>query len=41
LPGPTASEGVNEFVGSLAQQAGQTRDQVEKEWSEGNERHVR
>jgi NAD(P)-dependent dehydrogenase (short-subunit alcohol dehydrogenase family) len=26
LPGPTASEGVNDFVGSLAQQAGQTRD---------------
>ena len=34
LPGPTASEGVNEFVGSLAQQAGQTRDQVEKEFFE-------
>ncbi|MEY2495028.1 MAG: hypothetical protein QOJ45_1520 [Verrucomicrobiota bacterium] len=34
LPGPTASEGVNEFVGSLAQQAGQTREQVEKEFFE-------
>jgi NAD(P)-dependent dehydrogenase (short-subunit alcohol dehydrogenase family) len=34
LPGPTASEGVNEFVGSLAQQGGQTRDQVEKEFFE-------
>ena len=34
LPGPTASEGVNDFVGSLAQQAGQTRDQVEKEFFE-------
>ena len=34
LPGPTASEGVKEFVGSLAEQAGQTRDQVEKEFFE-------
>jgi NAD(P)-dependent dehydrogenase (short-subunit alcohol dehydrogenase family) len=34
LPGPTASEGVNDFVGSLAQQAGHTRDQVEKEFFE-------
>jgi NAD(P)-dependent dehydrogenase (short-subunit alcohol dehydrogenase family) len=34
LPGPTASEGVNDFVGSLAQQAGQTREQVEKEFFE-------
>jgi NAD(P)-dependent dehydrogenase (short-subunit alcohol dehydrogenase family) len=34
LPGPTASEGVNDFVGSLAQQAGQTRGQVEKEFFE-------
>ena len=34
LPGPTASEGVQEFVGSLAQQAGQTREQVEKEFFE-------
>ena len=34
LPGPTASEGVNEFVSSLAQQAGQTRDQTEKEFFE-------
>ena len=34
LPGPTASEGVNDFVGALAQQGGQTRDQVEKEFFE-------
>ena len=34
LPGPTASEGVNDFVDSLAQQAGQTREQVEKEFFE-------
>jgi NAD(P)-dependent dehydrogenase (short-subunit alcohol dehydrogenase family) len=34
LPGPTASEGVNEFVGSLAAQAGQSREQVEKEFFE-------
>jgi NAD(P)-dependent dehydrogenase (short-subunit alcohol dehydrogenase family) len=34
LPGPTASEGVNDFVKSLASQAGQTRDQVEKEFFE-------
>jgi len=32
LPGPTASEGVNDFVESLASQAGQTREQVEKEF---------
>src|SRR5438309_4949680 len=29
LPGPTASEGVNDFVGSLASQGGQTHEQVE------------
>jgi NAD(P)-dependent dehydrogenase (short-subunit alcohol dehydrogenase family) len=34
LPGPTASEGVNDFVGSLASQGGQTREQVEKEFFE-------
>ena len=34
LPGPTASEGVTDFVGSLASQAGQTRQQVEKEFFE-------
>jgi NAD(P)-dependent dehydrogenase (short-subunit alcohol dehydrogenase family) len=34
LPGPTASEGVQEFVGSLAKQAGQSREQVEKEFFE-------
>ena len=34
LPGPTASEGVNDFVGSLASQAGQSRQQVEKEFFE-------
>ena len=32
LPGPTASEGVNDFVGSLASQGGQTHEQVEKEF---------
>jgi len=34
LPGPTASEGVNDFVKSLASQAGQTREQIEKEFFE-------
>ncbi len=34
LPGPTASEGVKEFVGSLATQGSQTREQVEKEFFE-------
>lgn len=34
LPGPTASEGVDEFVDSLASQGGQTRQQVEKEFFE-------
>lgn len=34
LPGPTASEGVNQFVGSLAQQAGQSREQVENDFFE-------
>jgi NAD(P)-dependent dehydrogenase (short-subunit alcohol dehydrogenase family) len=34
LPGPTASEGVTDFVGSLAEQGGQTREQVEKEFFE-------
>jgi NAD(P)-dependent dehydrogenase (short-subunit alcohol dehydrogenase family) len=34
LPGPTASEGVEEFVGSLAKQGGQSRAQVEKEFFE-------
>ncbi len=34
LPGPTASEGVNDFVGSLAKQGGQSREQVEKEFFE-------
>lgn len=34
LPGPTASEGVSDFVGSLAEQGGQTREQVEKEFFE-------
>jgi len=34
LPGPTASEGVNDFVKSLASQAGQTREKVEKEFFE-------
>jgi NAD(P)-dependent dehydrogenase (short-subunit alcohol dehydrogenase family) len=32
LPGPTASEGVTEFVGSLAEQNKQTREQFEKEF---------
>ena len=34
LPGPTASEGVNDFVGSLAKQGGQSPEQVEKEFFE-------
>src|SRR3954470_6058792 len=34
LPGPTASEGVNDFVESLASQGGQHRQQVEKEFFE-------
>ena len=34
LPGPTASEGVSDFVESLASQAGQNRQQVEKEFFE-------
>ncbi|HEX4707177.1 MAG TPA: SDR family oxidoreductase [Candidatus Udaeobacter sp.] len=34
LPGPTASEGVNDFVESLALQGGQHRQQVEKEFFE-------
>jgi NAD(P)-dependent dehydrogenase (short-subunit alcohol dehydrogenase family) len=34
LPGPTASEGVDDFVASLASQGGQTRQQVEKEFFE-------
>lgn len=34
LPGPTASEGVNDFVGSLASQGGRTHEQVEKEFFE-------
>jgi NAD(P)-dependent dehydrogenase (short-subunit alcohol dehydrogenase family) len=34
LPGPTASEGVTDFVESLASQGGQTRQQVEKEFFE-------
>jgi NAD(P)-dependent dehydrogenase (short-subunit alcohol dehydrogenase family) len=32
LPGPTASEGVTEFVGRLALNAGQTPDEFEKEF---------
>jgi NAD(P)-dependent dehydrogenase (short-subunit alcohol dehydrogenase family) len=32
LPGPTASEGVKEFVGRLALNAGQTPDEFEKEF---------
>ena len=32
LPGPTASEGVKEFVGSLAEQNKQTSEQFEKEF---------
>lgn len=34
LPGPTASEGVNDFVTSLASQGGQSREQFEKEFFE-------
>jgi NAD(P)-dependent dehydrogenase (short-subunit alcohol dehydrogenase family) len=34
LPGPTASEGVSDFVDSLASQAGHTRERVEKEFFE-------
>ncbi len=34
LPGPTASEGVTDFVESLASQAGQNRQQIEKEFFE-------
>jgi len=34
LPGPTASEGVNDFVESLASQGGQTPERVEKEFFE-------
>ena len=34
LPGPTASEGVSDFVDSLALQAGHTRERVEKEFFE-------
>lgn len=34
LPGPTASEGVSDFVESLASQGGQTREQFEKEFFE-------
>lgn len=34
LPGPTSSEGVDDFVESLASQGGQTRQQVEKEFFE-------
>jgi NAD(P)-dependent dehydrogenase (short-subunit alcohol dehydrogenase family) len=34
LPGPTASEGVDDFVESLASQGRQTRQQVEKEFFE-------
>ena len=34
LPGPTASEGVSDFVESLASQAGQNHQQVEKEFFE-------
>lgn len=32
LPGPTASEGVTEFVSSLSQQSGKSREQFEKEF---------
>jgi NAD(P)-dependent dehydrogenase (short-subunit alcohol dehydrogenase family) len=32
LPGPTASEGVTEFVGKLAAQAGQSAGEFEKEF---------
>jgi NAD(P)-dependent dehydrogenase (short-subunit alcohol dehydrogenase family) len=34
LPGPTASEGVNDFVDALASQGGQNRERVEKEFFE-------
>jgi NAD(P)-dependent dehydrogenase (short-subunit alcohol dehydrogenase family) len=34
LPGPTASEGVKDFVGSLASQGGRSREQVEQEFFE-------
>jgi len=34
LPGPTASEGVTDFVGSLASQGGRSREQVEQEFFE-------
>ena len=34
LPGPTASEGVKDFVGSLASQGGRSPEQVEKEFFE-------
>jgi NAD(P)-dependent dehydrogenase (short-subunit alcohol dehydrogenase family) len=34
LPGPTGSEGVKEFVSSLAQQSGQTFEQFEREFFE-------
>src|SRR5689334_21039957 len=34
LPGPTASEGVQEFVGSLAQQSGKSFEEMEKEFFE-------
>jgi NAD(P)-dependent dehydrogenase (short-subunit alcohol dehydrogenase family) len=34
LPGPTASEGVTDFVGSLASQGGRSREQVEREFFE-------
>src|SRR5437667_3394322 len=34
IPGQTRSEGVNDFVGSLASQGGQTHEQVEKEFFE-------
>jgi NAD(P)-dependent dehydrogenase (short-subunit alcohol dehydrogenase family) len=32
LPGPTASEGVKDFVGSLAKQSGKSVPEVEKEF---------
>lgn len=34
LPGPTASEGVKNFVGSLASESGRTAEQVEQEFFE-------
>lgn len=34
LPGPTGSEGVKEFVGSLAQQSGQSTEAIEKDFFE-------